>query len=128
VSEVDGATLIARSLKQQGIDHLFGVVGFPVTPIAAASQKEGVACIGMRNEQAYAPMNFALLVSKSMKSKSRRTDSGETHGRSRESRTAAGPRPAIEPHCHAGLEGGHIVLRVETKRDVLRSCVDSGCD
>ena len=41
MSEVDGATLIARSLKQQGIDHLFGVVGFPVTPIAAAAQKEG---------------------------------------------------------------------------------------
>ena len=51
-SEVDGATLIARSLKQQGIDHLFGVVGIPVTPIAAAAQKEGVAYIGMRNEQA----------------------------------------------------------------------------
>ncbi len=43
MSEVEGATLIARSLKQQGIDHLFGVVGFPVTPIAAAAQKEGVA-------------------------------------------------------------------------------------
>ena len=42
MSEVDGATLIARSLKQQGIDHLFGVVGFPITPIAAAAQKEGV--------------------------------------------------------------------------------------
>ena len=46
MSEVDGATLIARSLKQQGIDHLFGVVGFPITPIAAAAQKEGVAYIG----------------------------------------------------------------------------------
>ena len=32
MSEVDGATLIARSLKQQGIDHMFGVVGFPVGP------------------------------------------------------------------------------------------------
>jgi 2-hydroxyacyl-CoA lyase 1 len=52
MSEVDGATLVARSLKQQGIDHLFGVVGFPVTPIAQAAQKEGVAYIGMRNEQA----------------------------------------------------------------------------
>src|SRR5258706_9669994 len=52
MSEVDGATLIARSLKQQDIDHLFGVVGFPVTPIAAAAQNEGVAYIGMRNEQA----------------------------------------------------------------------------
>src|SRR3981081_4262158 len=51
MSEVDGATLIARSLKQQGIDHLFGVVGFPVTPIAAAAQKEGVASIGMLHQQ-----------------------------------------------------------------------------
>ena len=51
MGEVDGATLLARSLKQQGIDHLFGVVGFPVTPIAAAAQQEGVAYIGMRNEQ-----------------------------------------------------------------------------
>ena len=47
MSEVDGATLIARSLKQQGIDHLFGVVGFPVTPIAAAAQKEGVAYLSL---------------------------------------------------------------------------------
>ena len=38
MAEVDGATLIARSLKQQGIDHLFGVVGFPVGPIATAAQ------------------------------------------------------------------------------------------
>lgn len=51
MSEVDGATLIARSLKQQGIDHLFGVVGFPVGPIAVAAQKEGINYIGMRNEQ-----------------------------------------------------------------------------
>ena len=52
MSEVDGATLMARSLKQQGIDHLFGIVGFPVGPIAAAAQKEGINYIGMRNEQA----------------------------------------------------------------------------
>src|SRR5207244_3090352 len=54
MSEVDGATLIARSLKQQGIDHLFGVVGFPITAIAAAAQKEGVAYLGMRNVQSAA--------------------------------------------------------------------------
>jgi len=52
MSEVDGATLMARSLKQQGIDHMFGIVGFPVGPIAAAAQKEGINYIGMRNEQA----------------------------------------------------------------------------
>ena len=63
MSEVDGATLIARSLKQQGIDHLFGVVGFPVTAIAAAAQKEGVAYLGMRNEQSasYAAQAYGYL-------------------------------------------------------------------
>jgi len=63
MSEVDGATLIARSLKQQGINHLFGVVGFPVGPIAAAAQKEGVNYIGMRNEQtaSYAAQAYGYL-------------------------------------------------------------------
>ena len=42
MAKINGATLIARSLKQQGIDHLFGVVGFPVGPIAEAAQKEGM--------------------------------------------------------------------------------------
>ncbi len=51
MSKITGATLIARSLKQQGIDHLFGVVGFPVGPIAAAAQEEGINYVGMRNEQ-----------------------------------------------------------------------------
>src|SRR5258708_28072747 len=63
MSEVDGATLIARSLKKQGIDHMFGVVGFPVGPIAAAAQKEGINYIGMRNEQAasYAARAYGYL-------------------------------------------------------------------
>ena len=52
MSKITGATLMARSLKQQGIDHLFGVVGFPVGPIAAAAQEEGINYVGMRNEQA----------------------------------------------------------------------------
>ncbi|HSS87107.1 MAG TPA: thiamine pyrophosphate-binding protein, partial [Reyranella sp.] len=42
---------------------MFGVVGFPVGPIAAAAQKEGVAYIGMRNEQAasYAAQAYGYL-------------------------------------------------------------------
>ncbi len=52
MGKISGATLIARSLKQQGIDHLFGVVGFPIGPIAAAAQEEGIKYVGMRNEQA----------------------------------------------------------------------------
>src|SRR5437879_111367 len=51
MSEVDGATLVARSLKQQGVRFMFGIVGFPVSPIAAAAQKEGITYVGMRNEQ-----------------------------------------------------------------------------
>src|SRR3984893_10993896 len=51
MSEVDGATLVARSLKRQGVNFMFGIVGFPVGPIAAAAQKEGITYVGMRNEQ-----------------------------------------------------------------------------
>ena len=32
-------TLIARSLKAQGVEHMFGIVGFPVQPIAAALRR-----------------------------------------------------------------------------------------
>lgn len=52
MAKVDGATLMARSLKQQGVQYMFGIVGFPVGPIAAAAQKAGITYIGMRNEQA----------------------------------------------------------------------------
>src|SRR5438067_7079766 len=52
MSEVDGATLVARSLKRQGVKFMFGIVGFPVGPIAEAAQKVGLPYIGMRNEQA----------------------------------------------------------------------------
>src|ERR687892_1154601 len=51
MSEVDGATLVARNLKRQGVQFMFGIVGFPVGPIAAAAQKEGITYVGMRNEQ-----------------------------------------------------------------------------
>ena len=51
MAEVDGATLIARSLKRQGVEFMFGIVGFPVNPVAAAAQKEGLTYVGMRNEQ-----------------------------------------------------------------------------
>lgn len=51
---MDGATLLARCLKQQGVDHLFGIVGFPVVPIAMAAQQAGINYVGMRNEQAAA--------------------------------------------------------------------------
>src|SRR5215207_4619805 len=43
---------MARSLKQQGVAYMFGIVGFPVFGIAGAAQREGITYIGMRNEQA----------------------------------------------------------------------------
>jgi 2-hydroxyacyl-CoA lyase 1 len=51
MAEVDGATLVARTLKKQGVQYMFGIVGFPVGPIALAAQKEGITYVGMRNEQ-----------------------------------------------------------------------------
>jgi 2-hydroxyacyl-CoA lyase 1 len=51
MTKVNGATLMARSLKQQGVQFMFGIVGFPVQPIAAAAQEVGITYIGMRNEQ-----------------------------------------------------------------------------
>ncbi len=51
MGKIDGATLMARSLKQQGVDTMFGIVGFPVIGVAAAAQQAGITYIGMRNEQ-----------------------------------------------------------------------------
>ena len=51
MGKVTGAMLMARSLKEQGVEHMFGIVGFPVQPIAAAAQEVGINYVGMRNEQ-----------------------------------------------------------------------------
>ena len=42
MTTINGATLIARSLKQQGVEVMFGIVGFPVFGIASAAQSEGI--------------------------------------------------------------------------------------
>ena len=52
MAKIDGSTIIARSLKKQGVDYMFGIVGFPVIPVAIAAQREGIKYFGMRNEQA----------------------------------------------------------------------------
>ena len=38
-----GSVLLARSLKQQGVDFMFGVVGFPVDRLAREAQKRRAA-------------------------------------------------------------------------------------
>ncbi|MEZ4501324.1 MAG: oxalyl-CoA decarboxylase [Dehalococcoidia bacterium] len=50
MAEIDGATIIARSLKTQGVTSMYGVVGIPVTTIASAAQREGIRYIGTRHE------------------------------------------------------------------------------
>jgi 2-hydroxyacyl-CoA lyase 1 len=52
MASIDGANIIARALKQQGVEYMFGIVGIPVIPIATAAQREGIKFFGMRNEQA----------------------------------------------------------------------------
>jgi 2-hydroxyacyl-CoA lyase 1 len=54
LAQIDGATIIARALKMHGINYCFGIVGFPVQPIAAAMQREGIRFVGMRHEQSAA--------------------------------------------------------------------------
>src|SRR3972149_743563 len=51
MAEITGAQLIARSLKQHGIEFMFGIVGVPVVPVAFAAMQEGIAYFGMRHEQ-----------------------------------------------------------------------------
>ncbi|NP_001040193.1 2-hydroxyphytanoyl-CoA lyase [Bombyx mori] len=49
---IDGNTILAESLKKQGVEYVFGIVGIPVIETAMAFQSAGLKYIGMRNEQA----------------------------------------------------------------------------
>ncbi len=51
-TELSGSQVIARSLKEQGVEYMFGIVGIPVMDIATAAQEVGIRYIGCRNEQA----------------------------------------------------------------------------
>ena len=51
MAEISGAQLISRSLKLHGVDHMFGIVGFPVVPVGFAAMQEGIKYYGMRHEQ-----------------------------------------------------------------------------
>lgn len=49
--KIDGASLVAKSLKEQGVEYMFGVVGIPIIEVALRAQQYGIKYIGMRNEQ-----------------------------------------------------------------------------
>ena len=48
---IDGASIVAKCLKEQGVEYMFGVVGIPIIEIALKAQQYGIKYIGMRNEQ-----------------------------------------------------------------------------
>ncbi|GIW13942.1 MAG: oxalyl-CoA decarboxylase [Tepidiforma sp.] len=52
MAELTGAQIVAKALRQQGVEYMFGVVGIPVVPIAVHAQREGIKFFGFRNEQA----------------------------------------------------------------------------
>ncbi|CAH0564468.1 unnamed protein product [Brassicogethes aeneus] len=52
MAELDGNAVLAQSLKEQGIEYVFGIVGIPVIELSMALQQHGIHYIGMRNEQA----------------------------------------------------------------------------
>lgn len=52
MAQLTGAQIVARSLKEQGVEYMFGIVGIPVIPIAVESQRVGIKFLGFRNEQA----------------------------------------------------------------------------
>ena len=52
MAQLTGAQIIAKSLRQQGVEYMFGIVGIPVIPIAVHAQREGIRFFGFRNEQA----------------------------------------------------------------------------
>ena len=49
--KIDGASLVCKSLKEQGVEYMFGVVGIPIVEIGFRAQQYGIKYVGMRNEQ-----------------------------------------------------------------------------
>lgn len=50
--EIDGNNVLAQALKSQGIEFVFGIIGYPVIELSMALQMADIHYIGMRNEQA----------------------------------------------------------------------------
>lgn len=52
MAELHGGHLIARQLKQEGVDHLFTLSGGHISPVYDGAVKEGIGVIDFRHEQA----------------------------------------------------------------------------
>ena len=57
-----GSVILADSLRVQGIEYMFGIVGIPIVEVAYSAQTAGINYIGMRNEQSVSIHNTHDLV------------------------------------------------------------------
>ncbi|ANB11953.1 putative indolepyruvate decarboxylase family protein [Sugiyamaella lignohabitans] len=66
MSVISGSEIIANSLVQLGVTHIFGIVGIPVIEVAEACINRGIKFISFRNEQAatYAATAYGYLTGK----------------------------------------------------------------
>ena len=64
--QIDGNSLIAKSLTRFGVTHMFGVVGIPVTSVATRAVSHGIRFIAFHNEQSagYAASAYGYLTQK----------------------------------------------------------------
>ncbi len=60
MAKISGHQIIAKALKTQGVENMYGVVGIPVNVIANSAQHEGINYIGMRHEM---PATYAAQAS-----------------------------------------------------------------
>ncbi|CAB4483655.1 hypothetical protein RhiirA5_469299 [Rhizophagus irregularis] len=62
-NKITGGELIAKALKKQGVEVVFGIVGIPVVEVAEAIISEGIRFVGFRNEQSlsYAASAYGYL-------------------------------------------------------------------
>ena len=51
-THIDAASLLALCLHQQGIRHMFGVIGIPIVEVGTAAQQANLTFLSFRNEQA----------------------------------------------------------------------------
>ena len=51
-THIDAASLIALCLHQQGVRHMFGVIGIPIVEVGQAAQHANLTFLSFRNEQA----------------------------------------------------------------------------
>src|ERR1044072_599242 len=66
MAEIDGNTLAAMSLARFGVEHMFGVVGIPVTSLATRPVPLGIRFLAFHNEQSagYAASAYGYLTAR----------------------------------------------------------------